>query len=98
LGMGIIFFTIYALFSHMSLHQANALRNITISLMTLISIVIFARAGVIRFLPALVMMSGAVVGSYFSAKVAMRVDQRLVRRAILVWAVILTGFAFWKYY
>ena len=98
LGMGIIFFTIYALFSHMSLHQANALRNITISLMTLISIVIFARAGVIKFLPALVMMSGAVVGSYFSAKVAMRVDQRLVRRAILVWAVILTGFAFWKYY
>ena len=96
--MGIIMFTIYSLFSHMSLHQQNALRNITISLMTLISIVIFARAGVIRLVPALVMMSGAILGSYFAAKVARRVDPVLVRRAILVWAVILTGFAFWKYY
>ena len=98
LGMGIIFFTIYALFSHMNLHQANALRNITISLMTLISIVIFAHAGVIRFLPALVMMSGAIVGSYFSAKIARTINPRLVRRGILVWAIILTCFAFWKYY
>ena len=34
LGMGILMFTIYALFTSMNLHQANALRNITISLMT----------------------------------------------------------------
>jgi uncharacterized membrane protein YfcA len=98
LGMGILMFTIYALFTSMNLHQANALRNITISLMTLISIVIFARAGVIRLGPAVVMMSGAIVGSYFSAKIAKRVDPRLVRNGILVWAVILTAFAFWKYY
>jgi uncharacterized membrane protein YfcA len=66
--------------------------------MTLISILIFANAGVIRFGPAVVMMSGPTVGSYFSAKIARRVDPRLVRRGILVWAVILTAFAFWKYY
>ena len=76
LGMGIIIFTIYSLFSHMNLHQQNALRNITISLMTLISIVIFARAGVIRLGPAVVMMSGAILGSYFAAKIARRVDPR----------------------
>jgi uncharacterized protein len=98
LGMGILMFTIYALFSHMSIHQANAIRNITISLMTLISIVIFAQAGIIRFGPAVVMMSGAILGSYFAAKIARRIDPRLVRRAILVWAIILTGFAFLKYY
>ena len=98
LGMGIIFFTIYALFSHMNLHQQNAIRNITISLMTLISIVIFAQAGIIRFGPAVVMMTGAILGSYFAAKIARRIDPRLVRRGILVWAVILTAFAFWKYY
>ena len=97
LGMGIIIFTIYSLFSHMNLHQQNALRNITISLMTLISIVIFARAGVIRLGPAVVMMSGAILGSYFAAKIARRVDPVIVRRAILAWAVVLTAFAFWKY-
>ena len=97
LGMGILMYTIYALFSHMSLHHANAIRNITISQMTVISILTFARAGVIRMGPALVMMSGAVVGSYFSAKVAKRLNSRLVRWGILLWANILTGFAFWKY-
>jgi len=98
LGMGILMFTIYALFTSMNLHQANALRNITISLMTLISIVIFARAGIIRLGPAVVMMTGAILGSYFAAKIAKRIDPRLVRNGILVWAIILTAFAFWKYY
>jgi uncharacterized protein len=97
LGMGIIMFTIYGLFSHMNIYQANAIRNITISLLTLISIAIFAKAGVIRLVPALTMMSGAIVGSYFSAKVAKRVSQVWVRRAILAWAVCLTALAFWKY-
>ena len=97
LGMGIIMFTIYALFSHMNVYQANAIRNVTISLMTLISIAIFARAGVIRPVPALTMMSGAILGSYMSARVARRVSQVWVRRAILAWAVCLTGVAFWRY-
>ena len=43
-------------------------------------------------------MPGAIVGSYFSARFAKRIDPRLVRNGILVWAIILTAFAFWKYY
>jgi hypothetical protein len=97
LGMGIVMFAIYAIFSHMSIHQANAVRNVTITLMTLISIAIFARAGVIRWLPSLVMMAGAIAGGYGMVNVAKRMPAQLVRRGILVWAVCLTGFAFWKY-
>lgn len=97
LGMGIVMFAIYAIFSHMSIHQANAIRNVTITLMTLISIAIFARAGVIRWLPSLVMMAGAIAGGYGMVNVAKRMPAHLVRRGILVWAVCLTGFAFWKY-
>lgn len=98
LGMGILMFTVYALFTSMNLNQANALRNITLSLMTLISIGIFIRAGVINVGPALVMMAGAIFGSYFGARFAKRVDPHLLRNAIIVWAIILTAFAFWKYY
>ena len=43
LGMGIVMFAIYSIFSRMTIHEANANRNVTISLMTIISIVIFAR-------------------------------------------------------
>lgn len=98
LGMGILMFAIYSIFSQMTIHQANAIRNVTITLMTLISIAIFAQAGIIRWAPSLVMMAGAVLGGYFTAKVAMRIPHHLVRRGILVWAVCLTALAFWRYH
>jgi uncharacterized membrane protein YfcA len=98
LGMGIVMFAIYSIFSAMTIHQANAIRNITITLMTMISIVIFAQAGVIRWIPSLVMMSGAIVGGYATAHIAMRVPHHYVRYGILVWAFCLTALAFWRYY
>lgn len=97
LGMGIVMFAIYSIFSQMNIHQANALRNITITLMTVISIVIFARAGVIRWGPSLVMMSGAMLGGYVTASFAKRMPAHVVRYGILGWAVCLTALAFWRY-
>ena len=97
LGMGIVMFAIYAVFSHMNIHQANAIRNVTITLMTVLSIVIFAQAGIIRWFPSLVMMTGAVCGGYVAARFARRLDPIIVRRAITVWAVCLTAVAFWRY-
>jgi hypothetical protein len=98
LGMGIVMFAIYSIFSQATIHQANALRNVTIALMTLISIAIFANAGVIRWLPSLVMMAGAMLGGYATAHIALRVPHTLVRNGILVWAVCLTVLAFWRYH
>ena len=98
LGMGIVMFAIHSIFSQMTIHQANAIRNTTITLMTVISILIFAQAGVIRWMPSLVMMAGAMISGYFTAKIAMRVPQALVRYGILTWAVCLTALAFWRYH
>lgn len=97
LGMGIVMFAIYSIFSQMNIHQANAIRNITITLMTVISIAIFAQAGVIRWIPSLVMMSGAVIGGYVTARFAKRMPPHIIRNGILAWAVCLTILAFWRY-
>ncbi len=97
LGMGIILFAIYSLFSHMDIHQSNALRNITITLMTVIGIVIFASSGLIRWLPSLIMMAGAMTGGYGMVSVARKLPPHLVRSGILVWAILLTAYAFWRY-
>ena len=97
LGMGIILLAIHSIFSHMSVHHANALRNITIALMTLISIAIFARSGLIRWPPSLAMMVGAVVGGYGMSKLARLVPASKVRLGILFWSVALTAFAFWRF-
>ena len=97
LGMGVVLLALYAMFGHDDIHEANAIRNATITLITLIAIGLFARAGVIRWLPALVMMLGAFLGGYFMIKVARNVPQRWVRWGILAWSVALTAFAFWRY-
>jgi uncharacterized membrane protein YfcA len=98
LGMGIVMFAIYAIFSQMTMHQANAIRNVTITLMTVLSIVIFAKAGIIRWVPSLIMMTGAMLGGYLTARIALRMPQNYVRRGILIWAICLTALAFWRYH
>lgn len=97
LGMGIILLAIHSIFSHMSVHHANALRNVTIGLMTFFSIFIFAQGGLIRWLPSLAMMTGAVGGGYGMARIARRVPAGKVRIGILCWSVALTAFSFWRY-
>ena len=97
LGMGIILLALYAMFGHEDIHEANALRNATIVVVTGIGIVIFARAGVIRWLPSLIMMAGAIVGGYAMVRFSRKMHPSLVRNAILGWATALTVYAFWRY-
>lgn len=97
LGMGIIMLAIHSIFSNMNIHQANAIRNSTIALMTLISIAIFAHAGIVRWIPALVMMGGAVAGGYGMAQIARKLPIKAVRIGILCWSCLLTGYSFIHY-
>jgi uncharacterized membrane protein YfcA len=59
LGMSIVLFAIHTIFSSLDMHQSNAIRNATITLMSLISIAIFVTSGLVRWGPALIMMTGA---------------------------------------
>jgi uncharacterized membrane protein YfcA len=97
LGMGVVLLAIYAMFGHDDIHEANSIRNATISLLTLIAIALFAHAGVIRWLPSLIMMAGAFLGGYLMIKIARSVPQAWVRWGILAWSFSLTAFAFWRY-
>jgi uncharacterized membrane protein YfcA len=97
LGMGVVLLALYAMFGHDDIHEANAIRNATITLITLIGIALFAHAGIIRWLPSLVMMAGAFLGGYLMIKVARSMPQLWVRRGILAWSVALTAIAFWRY-
>jgi len=97
LGMGVVLLALYSMFGHDDIHEANSIRNATITLITLIGIALFAHAGVIRWLPSLIMMMGAFLGGYFMIKVARSVPQHWVRWGILAWSVSLTAIAFWRY-
>ena len=96
--MGIILLALYAIFGQEDIHQANALRNATIIVVTIIGIVIFARAGVIRWLPSLIMMVGSIIGGYVMVRFSRKMHPALLRNAILGWASALTLYAFWRYF
>lgn len=98
LGMGVVLLALYAMFGHEDIHEANSIRNATITLITLIGIALFAHAGVIRWLPSLVMMAGAFIGGYLMIKLARSVPQVWVRWGILAWSIALTAIAFWRYH
>jgi uncharacterized membrane protein YfcA len=97
LGMSIVLFAIHAIFSSLDMHQSNAIRNVTITLMTLISIAIFSSSGLIRWGPALIMMTGAWAGGYVMIKIAKTLPTQTIRKGILVWAAVMTAYAFWRY-
>lgn len=97
LGMGIILFALYGIFTQMTIHQGNAVRNVTTCLASLVAIAIFIPSGLIRWAPALVMMAGAILGGYVAVHIAKRLPARLVRLAILGWAICLTAVAFDRY-
>ena len=82
----------------MTLHQGNAVRNITTSLSSLVAIAIFIHSGLIRWLPSLIMMSGSVAGGFIAVHIAKRMPAAWVRLAILTWAIGLTGLAFSRYF
>jgi uncharacterized membrane protein YfcA len=97
LGMGIVMLAIYELLGQDNLLVANAVKNFVITLVTLIGIFLFAAAGLIAWMPALVMGSGTALGGYISTLLAGRVSRRLLRNFILVWAIVLTVYAFSTY-
>jgi uncharacterized membrane protein YfcA len=97
LGMGFVLLATYAMFGHEDIHEANVLRNATITVITVIGILLFAHAGIIRWLPSLVMMVGAVIGGYGMLRFARDLPQVWIRRMILVWAITLTVIAFYRY-
>jgi uncharacterized membrane protein YfcA len=97
LGMGIVMLAIYEILGQDSLFVANAVKNFVITLVTLIGILLFAAAGLIAWLPAFVMGTGTAIGGYVSIIFAERISRRLLRNFILVWAVVLTAYAFSTY-
>jgi uncharacterized membrane protein YfcA len=68
-----------------------------ITLVTLIGIFLFAAAGLIAWIPAVIMGAGTAVGGYVSTLIALHVSRRLLRSFILLWAVVLTAYAFANY-
>ncbi len=89
-GLGILTLAALALLGHDNIHRMNALKTLQAALVNGIAVVTFVVSGLIAWIPALVMILGAIVGGYSGAAIARRIDASRVRVAVIVISIGLT--------
>lgn len=90
-GKNIILLALLTLLQRMSIHQVNALKSAVVSIMTLVSSLLFLVQGVADLRVAGALGVGVVAGSYGGASVARRIRPILVRYVVVGIGLTLTG-------
>ncbi|MEC5216257.1 putative membrane protein YfcA [Actimicrobium sp. GrIS 1.19] len=97
-GVGIATLALLAQMGFTKIHQMNGLKTLLTACMNGVAVVPFALAGAIVWHWALVMCAGAMIGGYVGARLARKASPALVRRMVIVIAVSMTTYFFWKTY
>jgi uncharacterized protein len=92
-GMGIMMLASLGLASGGDYHRLNALKNFLSIVIAAVAIVIFASAGALSWLHALVMIPAVAAGGYAGVAVAKKVPQGVLR-----WIVVAAGLGLAVYY
>jgi hypothetical protein len=78
------------------INRANGIKNFLGICINSIAVLSFALMGLVVWSDALVMAGAALLGGYFGARMAVRVNQANVRRAIVVIGFVITFVMIWK--
>jgi hypothetical protein len=82
-GLGILLLGALGLMGFTNLHEMNGMKAILSAGIVAVALVYFAVRGAILWPVGLVMAAGAMLGGYASARIARRVPQEVVRRAVI---------------
>jgi uncharacterized membrane protein YfcA len=83
-GMGIMMLASFALGGMLDIHEMNALKTFLGVAVNVLALGEFIVRGVVAWAPGLIMMAGAILGGYFGAVLARRMDPRWVRAVVIV--------------
>lgn len=89
-GIGFLMLAALAL-SGMALRSAGATKNLLAGVMNFTAVVVFLFSGQARWIPAAVACAAAVAGSVVGARMLHRVNERILRIAIIAIGVLLTA-------
>lgn len=81
-GIGILMLATLELMGFSNIHQMNGLKNWGGLLMNAVAALLFVASGVVNWPVALAMAAGGLLGGYAGSRMAQRVGQRWVRRAV----------------
>jgi uncharacterized protein len=83
-GIGILMLAALGIMGHTNIHQMIALKNLLAVCINGVAAVYFVVSGLVSWPHAIVMAVGAILGGVGSARIARRLDQRTVRRMVIV--------------
>ncbi|MEP6569781.1 MAG: sulfite exporter TauE/SafE family protein [Acidobacteriota bacterium] len=95
-GNGIWMLAAMGLLGLRDINRANGIKNFLGICINSIAVLSFALMGLVVWRDALLMAVAALAGGYFGARMAVRVDQVKIRRAIIVIGLAITFVMLWK--
>jgi uncharacterized membrane protein YfcA len=82
-GMGIMMLATFAVSGMTDIHEMNGVKSVLGAALNGIALVAFILKGAITWLPGVAMMAGGIVGGYFGAALARRVDRKYIRALVI---------------
>lgn len=96
-GLGIVLLAALAMAGEASIHRANAKKNLMVVALSIAGMIVFLPSGIVVWAYAIPILVASGLGGYGAIYLVRRVPQHVLRLAVLVWAILLTGVMFWKY-
>lgn len=97
-GIGIMMLAVLSLAGMDDIHHMNGIKTLLATFINGIAVIAFVLAGKILWPQAIVMIIGAVIGGYFGAFFARKIDPRLIRGFVIVVGSLMTLYFFAKTY
>jgi uncharacterized membrane protein YfcA len=93
-GIGILMLSALGFMGLRDIHAMNGVKNVLAVLINGTAVIVFMVQGAVVWLPALMMMIGAVLGGFVGARTAQRLDPRLVRGFVIGIGLLMTLYFF----
>ncbi|KAB7615318.1 sulfite exporter TauE/SafE family protein [Amylibacter sp. SFDW26] len=95
-GLGIVLLALYAMWGLTNLNVMNGLKNGVSFVISAISVLTFAIAGLIVWPSAIIMMIANILGGYFGAKLAKRLSKTIVRNIVIAVGLVMSAVFFYR--
>jgi uncharacterized protein len=93
-GIGIMILASLGVMGMDNIHEMNGLKTVLQSIINGVAVITFVIARAVIWLPAIVMVVGAIVGGFGGAYVARRLDARFIRGFVILVGISMTIFFF----
>jgi hypothetical protein len=97
-GVGVLLIGVLSIGTGGDYRSANVTKNLVTSLNSFVAAIVFASRGAVQWQPTLIMMAGALVGSFIGARLAQVVPHAVMRVVVTAVGALLTVVFAWRYW